>query len=84
MCMIIRVVVVVSYANLNFQAGLYTNLLSITNFSSKLLNCFLLKILFSKTKQSRSLLLKLVIVNMFIHGPGLALIRIYTSIRSFS
>ena len=52
------------------KPGPYTKILSIVNFTSKLLNCFVLKTLCSKATQLRCLLVKLVIDNIFVDGPG--------------
>ena len=48
----------------------FRHFLSTSNFTSTLLNCFVLKTLCSKTKQLRSILVKLVVLNKCLNGWG--------------
>ena len=52
------------------KPGPCTKTSSIINFTNKLLNCFVLKTLCSEATQLRCLLVKLVIDNIFVDGPG--------------
>ena len=47
------------------------NQFSTSNFTITLLNCFVLKSLCSKTKQLRSVLVKLLVLNKCLNGSGL-------------
>ena len=56
----------------HLKPGISTNELSNSDFNSKLLNCFVFKTLCSKTKQLRSLFVKLLIDNIFADRSGLS------------
>ena len=51
----------------------FKHLFSTSNITSTLLNCFVLKTLCSKTKQLRSALIKLLVLNQCLNGRGFTL-----------
>ena len=64
------------------KPDLSTNILPFSKFTSEILNCFVLKRICSKTKQSRCLLVKLVMDNMIVDGSGLKMFA-YTCTQIF-
>ena len=60
-------------AGKSLKPDLSVAILPISSFTSQLMNCFALKTLCSKTKQLISLLVKLLIDNMFVERSGLSL-----------
>ena len=64
------------------KPDLSTNILPFSEFTSEIINCFVLKRICSKTKQSRCLLVKLVMDNMIVDGSGLRMFA-YTCTQIF-
>ena len=52
-----------------------------SNITSTLLNCFVLKTLCSKTKQMRSVLVKLLVLNQCLNGQGLSIKKVPESVQ---
>ena len=62
----------------SIKHGPSTKKKSITNFTSKLLNCVVLEHIIIKTNHLRSLVVKLVTDNIFVDGPSF---RIHTLVE---
>ena len=67
----------------NLKQRPFKDSFSTKNFTSALLNCFFLNILCSKTKQLRSVLVKLLVLNECLNGGGLTESWKNTAIHEF-